>query len=205
MLAMTTYHITSHRRNRCRLCQACVSEKSYDKTLKSLNYYSNILQFPVVVVLLYSLVCTRLQHSKNIQSCIASLWKSNTDNKTLLLLKWSLRSIIHRKYKTHDKNISSKVCECYMSRLTLSKNSNSASLTIVLYRLFTLLSTDGDNNNASVIMELLFCFVVMPEWYIKLNISFRSYSYLLQWSKKCSVVSNACPQSHIGVSAVPVL
>jgi len=30
----------------------------------------------------------------------------------------------------------------------------SASLTILLYRLFTLLSTDGDNNNASVIMEL---------------------------------------------------
>ena len=37
-----------------------------------------------------------------------------------------------------------------MARLTLSKNSNSASLTILLYRLFTLLSTDGDNNNASV-------------------------------------------------------
>ena len=34
--------------------------------------------------------------------------------------------------------------------------------------------------------------------YIKSNISFRSFSYLLQWSKKCSVVSNACPQSHIG-------
>ena len=45
--------------------------------------------------------------------------------------------------------IFSKVCGCYMARLTLSKNSNSASLTILLYRLFTLLSTDGDNNNAS--------------------------------------------------------
>ena len=60
----------------------------------------------VVVVLLYGLVWTRLQHSKNIQSCIASQWKSNTDNKTLLLLKWNLHSIIHRKYKTHCKNIS---------------------------------------------------------------------------------------------------
>ena len=152
----------------------------------------------VVVVLLYGLVCIRLQHSKNIKSCIASRWKSNTDNKTLLLLKWSLHSIIHRKYKTRDKDISSKVCGHYMVRLTLSKNSNSASLTILLYRLFTPLSTDGDNNNVSVIMELLFCFIVMPEWYIKSNISFRSFSYLLQWSKKCSVVSNACPQSHIG-------
>ena len=106
-------------------------------------------KYTVVVVLLYGLACTRLQHSKNVQSCIASRWKSNTDNKTLLLLKWSLHSVVHRKYKTHCKNISSKVCGCYMARLTLSKNSNSASLTIMLYRLFTLLSTDGDNNNAS--------------------------------------------------------
>jgi len=73
----------------------------------------------VVVVLLYGLVSTRLQQSKNIQSCIASQWKSNTDNKTLLLLKWNLHSIIHRKYKTHGKNISSKVCGCYMAPLTL--------------------------------------------------------------------------------------
>ena len=36
-----------------------------------------------------------------------------------------------------------------MARLTLSKNSNSASLTILLYRLFTLFSTDGDNNFGS--------------------------------------------------------
>jgi len=35
----------------------------------------------------------------------------------------------------------------------VQKNSNSASLTILLYRLFTLLPTDGDNNNAAVIME----------------------------------------------------
>jgi len=35
----------------------------------------------------------------------------------------------------------------------VQKNSNSAYLTILLYRLFTLLSTDGDNNNAAVIME----------------------------------------------------
>ena len=34
----------------------------------------------VVVVLLYRLVCTRLHHSKNIKSCIASRRKSNTDN-----------------------------------------------------------------------------------------------------------------------------
>jgi len=102
----------------------------------------------VVVVLLYGLVCTRLQHSKNIQSCIASQWKSNTDNKTLLLLKWNLHSIIHRKYKTF-KNISSKVCGCYMARLTLSKNSNSASLTILLYRLFTLLSITHSTQRAA--------------------------------------------------------
>jgi len=72
-------------------------------------------------VLSQSLVCTRLQHSKNITSCIASWWKSNTDNKTLLLLKWSLHSIIHSKYKKHGKDISSKVCGCYMAQLTLSK------------------------------------------------------------------------------------
>ena len=41
----------------------------------------------VVVVLLYGLVSTRLQHSKNIHSCVASQGKSNTDNKTLMLLK----------------------------------------------------------------------------------------------------------------------
>jgi len=35
------------------------------------------------------------------------------------------------------------------------QKSNSASLTILLYRLFTLLSTDGDNNNTSVIMEMV--------------------------------------------------
>jgi len=46
----------------------------------------------VVVVLLYGLVCTRLQHSTNIKSCIASRWKSNMDNKILLLLKWSLQN-----------------------------------------------------------------------------------------------------------------
>ena len=33
----------------------------------------------VVVVLLYGLVCTRLHHSKNIKSCIASRRKSKTD------------------------------------------------------------------------------------------------------------------------------
>ena len=148
-------------------------------------------------MLLYGLVCTRLQHSKNINSCIASRWKSNSDKKTLLLLKWSLHSIIHRKYKTHGTDISSKVCGCYMARLTLSKKSNSTSLTILLYRLFTLLSTDGDNNNAAVIMELLFCFVVMPEWYLKSNISFRSFSYLLQWSKKCTVVSMCWAAQHV--------
>ena len=126
----------------------------------------------VVVVLLYGLVCTRLQRSNNIKSCSASRWKSNTDNKTLLLLKWSLHSIIHRKCKTHCRDNSSKVCGCYMARLTLSKNSKSASLTTVLYRLFTLLSHDGDNNSTSVIMELWLCFVIMPEWYIKSNISF---------------------------------
>jgi len=113
-------------------------------------------------VLLYGLVC-----SKNIKSCSASQWKSNTDNKTFLLLKWSLYSISHRKCKTHSRDISSKVCVCCMARLTLSKNSNSASLTVLLYRLFRLLSHDGDNNNASVIMELWFCFVIMPDWYIK--------------------------------------
>jgi len=128
---------------------------------------------------IYPLVCTRLQHSRNIKSCITSRWKSNMDNKTLLLLKWSLHSIVYRKYKTRGKDISSKVCGCYMARLTLSKNSNSASLTILLYRLFTLLSTDGDNNNAAVIIELLFCFVIMREWYIKSNIFFRSFSYLI--------------------------
>jgi len=116
-------------------------------------------------------VCTRLQRSKNIKSCLASRWKSNTDDKTLLLLKWSLHSIIHCKCKTHGRDICSKVCGCYMVRLTLSKNSNSASLTILLYLdCLHSLSHDGDNNNASVIMELWFCFVIMPEWCIKSNI-----------------------------------
>jgi len=137
----------------------------------------------VVVVLLYGLVCTRLQHSKNIKSCIASRWKSNMDNETLLLLKWSLNSIIHRKYKTHGKDISSKVCGCYMARLTSSKNSNSASLTILLYRLFTLLSTDGDNNNASVIMEL-FYFAFTCDGNIEYTLVTSSLRLLLRWLKQ---------------------
>ena len=133
----------------------------------------------VVVVLLYGLVCTRLQHSKNIQSCIASQWKSNTDNKTLLLLKWNLHNIIHGKYKTHCENISSKVCGCYMARLTLSKNSNSASLTILLYRLFTLLSTDGDNNNASVksiSLSLTELTIIRIQWTKLLSIHLMLYN-----------------------------
>ena len=128
-----------------------------------------------------------------ITSKVVQLQGESPTQITKLFCCWSgLHSIIHRKCKTHCRDISSKVCGCYMARLTLSKNSKSASLTTVLYRLFTLLSHDGDNNSTSVIMELWLCFVIMPEWYIKSNISFLSFSYLWQCDTQlCSIMQKA--------------
>ena len=52
--------------------ELAILDEHYKTAMKALRYILFSIICTVVVVLLYGLVSTRLQHSKNIQSCVAS-------------------------------------------------------------------------------------------------------------------------------------
>ena len=106
---------------------------------------------------------------------------------------------------THSLSVNHKVNSeaCYMFRLQLEINSNSASL-INKLSLLLMSSQYGANRRCSVIFKLCLEFVAEARSRTISIITFLDSAYFPQYSKKCSTDSSACPHSHNGVSEVPV-